>query len=150
MNAPDAFAASRALEFRVIGAEAAGIFWLGAELIILLGVLAARAYLQGPLDAPLFPPAQRRRIAWSLGLFGALSAIVMGRHLFLQAPHRTPAMRDWAVHADPALIMAAYQAFITMHHVVWVSFVVGWVLLECLIVWNGLLLYRALVRRLTA
>ena len=150
MTAPDAFAASRALEVRVIGAEAAGIFWLGAELAILLGVLAARAYLAGPLDAPMFPPRQRQRFLWAFGGLAAMAVLVLGRHWFLQAPHRTPAMLDWARHGEPERVAQAYHAFLSAHHAVWVSFVAGWVILECLIVWNGLLLYRALMRKLTA
>ena len=150
MTAPDAFEASRALEFRVIGAEAAGIFWLGAELIILLVVLAARAYLTESPDAPLFPPRQRRRFAWGFAGIAILAVLVLGRHLIWQAPHRTSAMLEWSLHEDAGQVLAAYQVFVSTHQVVWVSFVVGWVLLETLIVWNGLLLYRALMRRLTA
>lgn len=145
---PDAFAASQALEIRVIGAEAAGIFWLGAELAILLAVLAARAYLRGPVDAPLFPPSQRRRFAVWLGGLLAVGAVLLARHLVWRAPHRTAAMTEWTVHGDPARVDLAYHAFLTSHHVVWLVFVAGWVILEALIVWHGLFLYCALMRRL--
>jgi len=150
MTPPDAAAASRALEIRVIGAEAAGIFWLGAELAILLAVLAARTYLTGPVDAPLFPASQRKRFAWAFAALGVAGVLILGRHWVWHAPHRTPAMLDWAVHSDPEQVARAYHAFVSAHHVVWLVFVAGWVILECLIVWNGLQLYRALMRRITA
>lgn len=126
---------AEAARWRHLAIESAGVFWLAAEMVILLLVLWGREHLaRTPTSTTLHLTPRIRDYALGLGLLAlALTALVIGRFL-------------WA--ATPALSVAdACQR--ELHHILlWAAFVTGWVLYEILIVYHGVRGYQRLRRLL--
>ena len=110
--------------------ELAGVFWLVAELALLHLVWLGREHLQHTPHSPHLTPSRAARMR--LFSFAALSvlllALVVGRRMM----------------PLPDNDMVAIVAFEQMHLAVWSAFVVGWVVLEALIVYQGWRGYRYL------
>jgi len=136
MNPPDPeiVAQLRQLAARDVLFEAAGLFWIGAELLILWGVLAGLRYMkETPGAAQLMPSdAFRRSVARWLGAFLLLCAVVLGRHLLLPSAHGAVTLG-----LDLSTAAAVFASRHSEHLAVWSAFVVAWVLLEGLIVFFG-------------
>jgi hypothetical protein len=117
--------------------EGAGVFWLAAELGILVLVRAGRRHLETvPLPAT-FRLTQRDApiLVFALASTLLLAGLFLSRHVFVEAPTDLPIAE---------LASAAAQAE-RAHLAVWSAFVVGWVVLEALIVYHGWRGYRRLV-----
>jgi hypothetical protein len=106
--------------------EAIGLFWLWAEVVILFAMREARAVILLGATRPW-----RLRLLWWMAAFACFSIAVLARHYLLPAPPSAPdAMAAW------------YTASTRQHLAVWAAFVFGWVLLESLIVLEGVRAYR--------
>ncbi len=130
--------------------EAAGVFWIAAEVAILFCMtVAVRIFAARPLPSriSLTRSDRKRAVLWGLAL-GLLAASIFGRHLLI-AP---------LPEAFSAIVMAgtdvqdrveqAYNARTHIHIALWCSFITAWVLLEIAIVVQGIRSYRSL-RELT-
>ena len=117
--------------------ETAGLFWIAAELAILVLVVAGRRHIgTEPLPERFALNAnEKRRVLIVLVAFVAASCILLARHF---VPH--------AVDTDHAAAVLLGRAHV--HRAVWASFVTVWVLLETLIVYHGWRGYRRLRRLL--
>jgi hypothetical protein len=128
--------------------ESAGLFWIFAELLILLAVIAGRRYLE---TVPL-----PNRFAWTRALtlravafgviFFALCAVTYGRHLLW--PPLAELLRTRALDSNAIYMLSRQRTH--QHLALWGAFVTGWVVLECLIVWHGWRGYRRLRELLEA
>ncbi|MFP4502988.1 MAG: hypothetical protein ACLFTT_18495 [Candidatus Hydrogenedentota bacterium] len=136
---------ARGMFFRQVLIESAGLFWIGAEVAILFGVLLARRHLAKHAHEPhLRFTAQDW---WCGGLllagFLVLAGVVIGRHGVLVQPHHLIAQ---GASPAPEALAACYEARHREHLVVWAGFVTLWVLLEAVIVYHGWRAYRVLRR----
>ena len=130
--------------------EAAGVFWIAAEVAILFCMtVAVRIFAARPLPTRvvLTQIERKRALFWGLAL-GALTASVFGRHLFVSSlPEAFSAIV--AAGTDVQVrVEQAYNARTHIHIALWCSFITAWVLLEIAIVVQGIRSYRHL-RRLT-
>ena len=132
MDAAEALARwAEAARWRHLAIESAGVFWLAAEMAILVLVLWGREHLAlRPTSTTLQLSPRIRRCAYGLGIFAiALTALIIGRFL-------------WA--ATPALSEAGARQRELLHILLWASFVTGWVVFEALIVYHGVRGYQLL------
>jgi len=106
--------------------ESAGLFWIGAELLILFMVVAGRRHISTePLpERFVLQINEKRRAIIAAVVFTLTAAAVLARHF---AP--------WTVDADAAAEVLSDRMH--AHMLVWASFVTVWVLLETLIVYHG-------------
>ncbi|MBI4558316.1 MAG: hypothetical protein HY706_12110 [Candidatus Hydrogenedentes bacterium] len=121
--------------------EAAGVFWLAAELTILFLILVARRYtlsLPLPERLTLTQHEKRRAHIWCTAIL-AFTGLLVARY---------PLLGLWA---DPAgsLMQAGLPAsrpqttvIFQSHLLVWVVLITSWLALEILIVYNGWLVFR--------
>lgn len=118
-----------AARWRHLWVELAGVFWVAAELLILVLVCWGREHLAtAPHCAVLrFTPAARRNLWLALACMGLLSLAVAARAFYLPPP-----------------TLEAVRAYALAHLVVWAGFVTVWVALECAIVYHGWRGYRVL------
>ncbi|NIA12436.1 MAG: hypothetical protein GWP08_00040 [Nitrospiraceae bacterium] len=127
--------------------EGAGLFWLLAEMAILLLVLSGRRHVSSePLPDRFAPTAHeiRRGAAW-LGAFVVLTAVVWGRHVWLPPVYVTlqrAAETGGTVAADA--LTRQYTVRLHTHLAIWSGFVTLWVVFETLIVYHGWRGYRRL------
>lgn len=132
--------------------ETAGLFWIFAELCILLGVLAGRDHLERISPAGHFV-WRSRLTAWAIGFglfFVLLLFAVYGRHFYwkpvavlLEQGYETARVLE----AD--VVVRAFRAARFRHQGLWAIFVTIWVLLEVMIVyhgWRGFRLLRVQLR----
>lgn len=132
MDAAEALAHwAEAARWRHLAIESAGVFWLAAEMAILLLLLWGREHLaRTPTSTTLHLTPRIRNYAYGLGLLAlALTALVIGRFL-------------WA--AAPTLSEADARQRELLHIALWAAFVTGWVLYEILIVYHGVRGYQRL------
>ncbi len=127
-----------------VAIEAAGIFWLAAETAILFFVIAARRHLA--LQAPLALRALGVRAAVFGGSVMLLPVCLVFRHILLTPLPR--ALAQGGVSAEAAYALASQRA--NEHLLVWSAFILGWVVLEVLIVYQGWRVLAALRARLDA
>lgn len=131
--------------------ETAGLFWIFAELCILLGVLAGRDHLERRSSTGHFVWSPRLT-AWAIGLglfFIVLLLAAYGRHfywkpvqVFLQQAYESARV------LEPDDAVRAFRAARFRHQGLWAVFVTIWVLLEMIIVYHGWRGYRLLRVRL--
>ncbi len=130
--------------------EAAGLFWIAAEVAILFCMtIAVRIFAARPLPSRIsLTRSERKRAAiWGLAV-GVLAASVFGRHLLI-APLPDAFSAIVAAGTDvQARVEQAYNARTHIHIALWCSFIFAWVLLEIAIVIQGIRSYRHL-RELT-
>lgn len=128
--------------------EGAGVFWLVAELAILYAVtVGGRALRERPLPGRLVLTSRERWIAAALALLSAgLIALVCAR--FLLAPALPEAVEAAALETSGVAdaVYAAVVRHIQVHLVIWCTFIAGWVVLESLIVIQGIRAFHALAR----
>ena len=126
--------------------EAAGVFWIAAEVAILFCMtVAVRIFAVRPLPerVSLTQRERRRAVVWGLAL-GALAVSVFGRHLLI-APLPEVFRVIVAAGTDvQARVEQAYNARTHIHIALWCSFITAWVLLEIAIVVQGIRGYRHL------
>jgi hypothetical protein len=139
--ADQALAMAQDQRLRFLLFEGAGLFWLGAEMLILAAVAIGRRRMQqGPPFADPFRPAEWRVLLAVCALFLLLCTVVLSRHFLL--PQAADLLQAGA--ADEAA--ALYRARLLQHLALWAIFVVGWVVLEAIIVFEGWRGYRHLRR----
>ena len=130
--------------------EAAGLFWIAAEVAILFCMtVAVRIFAPRPLPSriALTQREKKRAVLWGLAL-GALAASVFGRHLFIAPLPEAFSTIVMAGTDVQARVEQAYNARTHIHIALWCSFIFAWVLLEIAIVVLGIRSYRHL-RELT-
>lgn len=129
--------------------ELAGILWLMAEAMILVIILAGARHVRlHPLPERLRIDKPERRILLCLLAILALIAIFSpGRHWYLESFPAAMERLSNQPGAPAADVEEAYRNAAATHLAVWSAFVLGWVLLEIAIVWNGIRLFHG-VRRL--
>lgn len=140
---PEVHNLARDLFLRQCLVEGAGLFWLAAELAILLFVLAARRHLEtNPTSSRLFftRADAQRAIAFAIATI-FLSAIVYGRHFVVPPAYLAPL-------PDPSAFIRALEGQVYRHLLLWSGFVTGWVALEAVIVYHGYRAWRAMMRLL--
>jgi len=107
--------------------ECAGVFWLWAELAILFAVREGRSVLLGKPR----PSWLLRLLSWS-AVFCVVLFPLLFRGWFL-----TGAATLATSSPQPETLAAAYTQGVLIHLAVWSIFVLAWVLLESLIVYEG-------------
>lgn len=126
--------------------EAAGVFWIAAEVAILFCMTAAaRIFATRPLPSrvSLTRAERRRALRWALAMVGLVAA-VFGRHIFI-AP--LPEAFSAIAAAGDNVQALAEQAYYTRTHIhvaLWCGFITAWVLLEIAIVVQGIRAYKQL------
>lgn len=130
-------------QFRTHGLiEAAGLFWLLAEVLILFAMTVADNHLRlGGREAFQWEQRYTRRLILWLALFSLLSLCVAGRH-GLWPPAYT--------YEDTEVALRIGRHREQIHLVVWAIFVAGWVALEAAIVAYGVRAYGQLRKLLTS
>lgn len=120
--------------------ECAGLFWIFAELVILLGVIAGRGHLESAPRAERFhwtPALTRKAVFYAVG-FGLLVCCTLGRHVFLEPVyHYLEGQARAGQLPDAAFMKALWLRRTHQHLVLWAAFVTGWVALETLILYHG-------------
>jgi hypothetical protein len=133
--------------------ETAGLFWIFAELCILLGVLAGRDHLERNSTTGQFVWTPRLT-TWALGFgifFAALLLAAYGRHFYWKPVHVLLQQTYATVRfLEPDDAVRAFRAARFRHQGLWAFFVTIWVLLEVMIVYHGWRGYRLLRVRLKA
>jgi hypothetical protein len=129
-----------------IAVEFAGVFWLAAEIFILLLLRAGRRHVAAVPLPRVFSFTRSERRSFVALLIGAVT-------LFAFAPGRYFVSEPWPdrlMAASPMEIAEIYHAVTHPHLALWTAFVLGWVALEIVIVWNGIALYRRIRNMLHA
>ena len=138
---------------RVLLTEAAGLFWILAEICILFAVRVGRRLLDAEglsLESMQVRFEKARAMVWG-GLFLLFSAVLFGRHLFDLPLHRQLAqLVAGGTEVDLREALNAHVSVMRMHYAIWASFVTVWVILEACIVYNGWRGYRRLSELLAA
>lgn len=139
---------ARALQFRHMVIETAGLFWIAVEMMILYAVLVARRFLgQHPLPTGLALTRYERRRAWVWSLsFAGIATLLYARHTVL-AP-LSQVLEESGPHAVLSTVKAAYIRRVYEHLAVWSVFITLWVAFEMLIVYHGWRAFRLLRSRL--
>ena len=136
---------------RVLLTEAAGLFWILAEICILFAVRVGRRLLDAEglsLESMQVRFEKARAMVWG-GLFLLFSAALFGRHLFDSPLHRQLAqLVAGGDGVDLGRALNAHVSLMRAHYAVWASFVTLWVILEAGIVYNGWRGYRRLAQLL--
>ncbi len=130
--------------------EAAGVFWIAAEVAILFCMtVAVRIFAARPLPSriSLTRSDRKRAVLWGLAL-GLLAASIFGRHLLIAPLPDAFSAIVMAGTDVQARVEQAYNARTHIHIALWCSFITAWVLLEIAIVVQGIRSYRSL-RELT-
>lgn len=110
--------------------ESIGLFWLWAEVVILFAMREARHTLQHASPRPW----KMRLLAWH-GFFGVFAAAVLWRYYFtFSGPPWDQAIAPWYIEQTK------------WHLAVWSGFVLGWVVLESAIVFEGARAYSRFAR----
>jgi hypothetical protein len=116
------------------------LFWIAAEILILTAVVLGRRRLAlGPPFGGNFRRQEWRLLFVSAAACALLTAVVLGRYLVLPQP-----VHLLEAGEDPALAASFYRLRLLQHLLLWSVFVVVWVLLEGLIVYQGWRGYRLL------
>ena len=125
--------------------EAAGVFWIGAEVVILFVVTAAlRHFNATPLPAIFaLTSAEKRRAFWWAGGVALLCAATFGRHLFLTPIHTALAAIESPWDGE---VEALYFSRAHIHLTIWCLFISAWVALEVAIVFQGVRAFARLRR----
>ncbi|MDP7638487.1 MAG: hypothetical protein QGG73_02055 [Candidatus Hydrogenedentes bacterium] len=125
--------------------EAAGVFWIGAEVVILFAVTAALRHFSSTPLPPAFAltPAEKRRAFWWAGGVALLCAATFGRHLVLMPIHTALAAIEPPLNGK---VDAIYFSRAHIHLTVWCSFIAAWVVLEAAIVFQGVRAFARLRR----
>lgn len=137
---------------RQCATELAGLFWIGAEVFILVLVCAARRHIERDALSPTLRggPQLRRRLLVAAGGLTALGLVLALRYVLAPPP---AALYGGLAHLSPAaaasMLASAQRRFQGVAVGTWFLFVNAWVLLEVLIVWHGYRGYVALCRRLS-
>lgn len=125
-----------------VAIEAAGLFWIGAELAILAVVMAARRHVEQPELPERFSLRPGCNHLAAGIAFAVLAAACLGRHIWI-----TP-LPDLIGVAPVDGLESAYLFRAHVHLALWSAFIAVWVILECAIVYQGVRAYAALSRRL--
>lgn len=120
--------------------EGAGVFWLAAELAILVLVRAGRRHLE-TIPLPTGFRITRQELPLILLSIVALSGLLV---LFALRHGTNTLPLDQPIEALAARAAHAER----VHLAIWSGFVVGWVVLEALIVYHGWRGYQQLRRLL--
>lgn len=127
--------------------ESIGIFWITAEIVILMLVVQAKRVL----DTEKVPLPRLRLegaggwAAFSAGAVILVAALTFGRHLIIEPMPRI-LERTIVELSNEDLIVNAYTIRATIHTVVWSIFVTTWVALEVAIVFQGYRAYKNFAR----
>jgi hypothetical protein len=117
--------------------EAAGVFWIGAEVLILFVVTAALRHFEARPLSPTFAltAREKRRAFWWSGGLVVLCVGAFGRHVVVPPLHTA-----LAALASPSAgeVEALYFSRAHIHLAVWCLFILSWVALEAVIVLQGL------------
>ncbi len=134
-------------QFRMeIVIEAAGLFWIAAEVAILFCMtVAVRIFATRPLPAriSLTQSERKRAVLWGLAL-GILAAAIFARHLLIAPLPEAFSTIVMAGTDVQARVEQAYNARTHIHIALWCGFIFAWVLLEIAIVVQGIRSYRCL------
>lgn len=133
--------------------EAAGLFWIGAELAILLAMTTALRHLRATPLPPRFSltSADWRRALWGTLSLILLAALLFGRHWFITPYHAAIQLQAETPPQTPVdAIATIYNTRAHLHLIIWCAFIATWVALEIAIVSSGLKIYRQLLRVLAA
>ncbi len=145
----EALALASRLWTRDLVVEAAGLFWIAAELGILYLVLLARFHVEHRPSEPVpcLSPAFRRRLwRWIAG-FLLLCVLIGARFYFYPLRDALEAALQTSAHPDA--IAALYARWAYTHALVWCAFITIWVILEAAIVYHGRHVYLGLRRALS-
>ena len=121
--------------------EFAGVFWLAAELVLLAAVDTARRHLnKSPLTPHLvFDKHVSEKILATLTI-----TVFLYAYAYVHGKNWSVIREGIAANLTPDVIAQMYHRAILSHLTVWAVFVTGWVLLEVLIVIEGILVFRRL------
>lgn len=123
-----------------------GLFWIGAEIAILFCILAARRIFEThPLPSTITLNARERRraIVWC-GAFAVLAVLVLGRYFALPTLAESYEFLSGTYSEARAAAENLYYTHTHRHVAVWCAFITAWVVLEIVIVIQGIAAYRAL------
>ena len=125
--------------------ETVGVFWIGAEVVILFAVTAAlRHFNATPLPAIFtLTSAEKRRAFWWAGGVVLLCAATFGRHFFLTPIHTALAAIESPGDGE---VEALYFSRAHIHLAIWCLFISAWVVLEAAIVFQGVRAFARLRR----
>ena len=131
-----------ARETAVLLVELAGVFWIGAELVILFFVTEARRHvLRNPLPAgPVWDRASTRRAFVFVAFLGATAVAVVVRSVLWGGLTSHAGVGTLPIEQAARVDATAMRA----HLILWAGFVTLWVLLETAIVVQGALACRGL------
>lgn len=122
--------------------ELAGLFWLGAEAVILWFVQRAAQWLDSEPRHPVFTRADARRLSRVLFLYAAGCLLWVARYLFPMAwlpLGQAPRLPRPLPAPDTLYLVVEAQ-----HLVFWGILVTAWVVVECVIVARGITVFRRL------
>lgn len=127
--------------------EGMGIFWIAAEIVILLIVIQARRTLDsGKVPLPRFTlEGLGRSTALGMCIVISIAAFTFGRHFIIEP---MPRILEKTVvdRATVSSIEYAYTLRATVHTVIWSIFITAWVALEAAIVFQGYKAYKRFER----
>ncbi len=121
--------------------EFAGVFWLAAELVLLAAVDTARCHLN---KSPLTPHLVLDKHVFQKSMAAISLIIFMCLYVYGHGMSWGGIREGMAANLTPDVIAQMYHRAILSHLTVWAVFVTGWVLLEVLIVIEGILVFRRL------
>ncbi len=117
--------------------EVAGVFWIGAEVLILFVVTAALRHFEARPLPPKFAltAREKRRALWWSGGLVLLCVGAFGRHVVVAPIHTALAALESPLAGE---VEAIYFSRAHIHLAVWCLFILTWVVLEAAIVLQGL------------
>lgn len=126
---------------RQLTIEFVGVFWLVAEIILLAAVDTARRHLnKSPLTPHLvFDKHVSEKILATLTI-----TVFLYAYMYVHGKNWSVIREGIAANLTPDVIAQMYHRAILSHLTIWAVFVTGWVLLEVLIVIEGILVFRRL------
>jgi hypothetical protein len=145
----DALAASayaRQVFVEQCSTEAAGLFWIGAELAILVGVIAARRDMAARLGMAVHQNGILRLAVFTGFGFVLLALVTQARYMWWVPVHLRI---DSGELTETLTLQAAYRAQNHTHYALWAGFTLGWIVLEAAIVYQGWHVCRGLRALLT-
>jgi hypothetical protein len=149
---PETLSFVRAVFLRELIIEWVGLFWLSAEVLILLAVVAVSDYISREER----PALVSWRVVWShpvvLFSIGVLTVAFLSQLRYFWWPPlfiHLGTQESTGLPLDEEGLSILFLTRRHQHQGVWALFVAGWVLFECLIVcqgWKGYVRLRQLFR----
>lgn len=128
-------------------AQVAGLIWIAAEIAILYVLTVANRLITQHHIADTFRFTRKERtraLYWTVTFIIVATAVIL-RQMGIQTPAQITAQAvshpDTITYAD---IYMATRNFISLHQIIWATFVTVWIILEGAIVISGYHLYRQL------